>query len=430
MKHFYLICFLLIFVGCNENNLSFSGQEPENVSQELSEKYLTESEGIRRAYTSLNSFLNRPREEHSRAISASVRLYTGSASRGDDSVNPLYIVNFDKGGFAIVSALRNASDEAFAVSEDGYFDETGNYALQEYLQDISTSQPLASIMGGIRDSIIYEHDYILPEGWYRLGLNSDTVVRPVNIKEVYDMEFIPKWGQLGMNTAFTLNHFPAGCAPVAIGQICAHNEKPKSWNGINFDWKELKASPLTENLGFYEQQDIAQFIADIGALCQTTYAHDGSGTYYENSYNGFVQLGYTSAAKSTSFDACFKSIQQKHPVFIESSDLVLPDERHAWVVDGGRYQLFEEYYHDRKTLKEICRVHHSSSKYLRFNWGYKGKSDGYYLAYKSYCSKIDPNYPDKEFEWYYTFHYEYTLDNGDTQPVEYGKNTKYIINLY
>ena len=165
---------------------------------------------------------------------------------------------------------------------------------------------------------------------------------------------------------------PAGCYPVAIAQVMNYWKWPKEsmgkvstedggredFSGHVYDWDNM-LDYYYENYNETQANAVAKLMADIGKAFGTTYAPEGSATYFrygaftENfGYNLDYEMGIQEhhADKASELQSVMKAdLDKKRPV------LYCGGNAHALVVDG-----------------------YTSNDYYHFNYGWGGLCDGYF----------------------------------------------------
>lgn len=159
---------------------------------------------------------------------------------------------------------------------------------------------------------------------------------------------------------------PAGCVPIAIGQIMAYHHAPTSYNNNYYLWDDF-GNPLETPTTTAGCNSVASLIATLGSQTNVTYGLDGSGTSFLNSLNGFEYMGYHyEYVNPYSLDLCWNEIDHSRPFFFSGHD---EESGHAWVVDG--YMVKE-----RVNISNPNDVQYQD--YIHCNWGWGGSSNGFY----------------------------------------------------
>lgn len=322
----------------------------------------------------------------------------------------LYAVNFDEEGYAILAADTRIEQDVIAVTESGEiaitdFEPYDTYVASEdddifeeqynemssagYVGAISDNQMVANVC---REYAAYQ--VLLPDdnsggssGGTSAGGSASTTYSWKNEKMVkYKLSTL--WNQrapfnnlcpdVGL---FNKERAPAGCVPIAIGQIVSYHEFPNlTCNNVWIDYEEIKAIKDTNNMssiGSAEAQRMAQYfiynISGVG-MCNVIY-----GKIFGNSF-GFALptnardclelLGYKNVKLKWSYNESevINALDNDCPVFISAiAGLV---RGHAWVIDG---------YIKRNYVSSSGLV--SKSQYLvHCNWGWNGKNNGYFAS--------------------------------------------------
>lgn len=403
-------------VGCADS--STIHMAPDNTQDYQDSFLLSEKEGVERALDAYGKFFEESRSR--KANGFNVRLYADAKSRGESDVNPLYIVNFDGGGFSVVSAVREGEAIPYAVSKTGVFDETNNEIVKAFLDDVSSTPTFSS--GALKRDTLSKEDYLCPPGWRPLGLNSDTLVREIYINKKLELGMITKWHQQSPYNMFIERGYQAGCIAIGIGQICAFNQFPANVGGYDMNWPMINSKSCVSKLDDVYKVQVGHLIKELGSMVGMVYRPSVSYASFDDVGHVFHELGYKDAKYSRSLDDCITNLLDSVPVLM-GAFTINNDIGHAWVVDGAHDVFSEEHYHDRKTLKEICLTWSTHYKYLCFNWGYGGVGDGYYMAYSKTFNR-ESGWREKE----YAFCFPYTDMDGN--KIFFSENKQYYINLY
>lgn len=301
-----------------------------------------------------------------------------------DSLPIMHVVNYEGGGFVIVSG-DNRIEPLLAHSETGYFKEDiTNYpeGLKHWINHISQTI-----------SYIRENDIELPselEAYWNQYLSEEDIdsraIKPVDTCQeiedgLWDETVGPllatQWHQnypfneqmpLVPNDEGNLVHAPVGCVPIAIAQILKYHNYP-----TNYQWSSM---PLNE----YEcNQALWTLFNDIHSRIgaeNITYKWDGTSVPTDyNKGNLFKNnFGYSSAIQA---DYNFSTVRQEiftynRPVIITGKDNDI-DSGHAWVCDGANewWTCIRAEDEDENDI---------TFSYLQFhmNWGWGGYCDGWF----------------------------------------------------
>ncbi|MGM9787711.1 MAG: C10 family peptidase [Candidatus Cryptobacteroides sp.] len=174
---------------------------------------------------------------------------------------------------------------------------------------------------------------------------------------------------------------PAGCVPIALGQIIAYNEYPELVCDTSIiDWKLIKTIRDTNNvysLGNREARQMAQdFIFNISAedMCSVIYGKLFGMTFGfalpTGARNCLEVLGYQNVNLQWGYDEniVIDALNNDCPVFISAiAGLV---SGHAWVIDG---------YITRKYISESGEIK-KQQHLMHCNWGWTGHNNGYFAS--------------------------------------------------
>lgn len=164
---------------------------------------------------------------------------------------------------------------------------------------------------------------------------------------------------------------PAGCVPVAMGQIMKYYNYPTHYN-----WSQI------ENVGGGDET--SKLLSDIGYYMGVEYGCDGSGAYTKDAPRVFTQyFGYRSASISDYNYLIVKNeLSVGRPVIMRAArktgSILFPKEEngHAWICDGMIYREYCMHDYSAATVSHGCTA--VISLYMR--WGWNGTGDGYFKA--------------------------------------------------
>lgn len=392
-KFIYSLIAIVAMTACSSTDEPARQAEADNPS--VSAKYLTEDEAVKVAQSALVEFgFIKSSRTYS---SAEVSLFENESSRTTNSDTTYYVVNFSNGGFAIVSAYKNANTPVLAISGNGRFSKEKNPASVEYLSTLAS----AGIgIGGVRPWPVQPDTIVNIEDMYFEKENTTTV--DIN-------QFVPtKWDQGNPYNKFCpLVGDPArkawvGCVAVAVGQILAKHRAPTSINGHDLNWDKMLAGPSANDLTDEGVDYVARLLREVGILCNMNYGVNGSGSNYYNAWLALKEMGFTESKTSNNKDAALESLKLHGPVYMKAHDL--SNGGHAWVMDG--YQEVETVWY-AVYPKSNRRIKDSSSitKYAHMNWGWGGYGDGYYV-FKDQLQDNSFDVGGYKFDTAFTFIYD------------------------
>lgn len=123
-----------------------------------------------------------------------------------------------------------------------------------------------------------------------------------------------KWGQRSpYNNAAPLiegQRALTGCVATAIAQVMAYHEKPSGYNGVSYNWSEMKQFPTTPA--------VAHLFRSIGDLVKMDWGTDTSGAKRKNIPQCFEKMGYRKPNNPQIYSQwdVITSIKAKCPVII------------------------------------------------------------------------------------------------------------------
>lgn len=354
---------------------------------------------------------------------------------GEDNTPSMYVINYEGGGFVIVSATKNyypilaysdtnsmnveeAMKTGFAIWVDGTkqniaesdsWDEESQAEFRRMWTVYETPKedvvPLDATDDHYRDGTLFRQRlgelYQLCPG-YSFGpltsakyfLSQSEYNTYVERAEIYGspLEFTivgyksPTQGVVGplINTTWdqrngynTLcpNKSVAGCVAIAMAQIMKYYEWPQT-----YDWDNMP-----NNYATLASQTL---IADVGRAVDMDYGSNESGATMGNTEKGFKAMGYTvTKKKHEAGDILNEVFYRRRPVFMtgdRKNFIGFTWKGHAWVCEGVDYytntvSYFVEYLVDRSTNPSY------SSCGLPAYWAPQGSSgSGRYLFYMNW----------------------------------------------
>ena len=172
---------------------------------------------------------------------------------------------------------------------------------------------------------------------------------------------------------------PVGCAATACGQIVVANKKSNSmiFNGKLCDWNSLESIYHYSNIGYDGGSEArsqgANFMKIIGDHdhCRIDYGTESSSGNAEGVQRAFQALGYKDVDKHVGFGSKNQGIAKRvikngKPIYLRGQG---GGEGHGWVLDG-------------------YAVDSSGKDYYHVNWGWRGRSDGYFRCGAFDSSKV------------------------------------------
>ena len=284
-----------------------------------------------------------------------------------------YVVNFgEDDGYAVLSANKRIGMDVVCLTEKGHLNQNHFSKAEQVINaDIYNQEDVPVIEDDSDTTFIPEAllsaalermaNVVAPSDWEIIGGGGPSgIVSPL---------LMTKWGQGDPFNTYVPTGCPTGCVPTAIAQIMAFEEFSSTmvFDGETCSWSEMKTVrtyPNASSDGTPEgARQVAHFLKALGSPsnCNVTYSPGASGAYdvrakitLQNYGYSNVQLHYGCTFNN---DLRLKVSQQLlygHPAYV--SGTTNDNKGHAWVVDG----YYVNTYH--------------------INWGWDGRSDGYYNA--------------------------------------------------
>lgn len=383
--------FILLQTSCSdsfelEQTVEFKQENDleNNFSVGMNEAVIIASQALDRLN---NSFVDSRNSSKSRTVKQ-VLTYPTSQSRVAET--SLYIVNFEEGGFAIVSADERTTD-VYALSNEGEF-KLDNVNSAYFMNMITTcfNEEIDSISSqGTDVSIAAEQP--APEGpeiyakieyegrecyWY----SETTQTTPFNL-------LVTNWsqGEPYRHFCFTESgeNAVAGCVPIAMAQIMAYHKRPNSFNNHTYYWDYLTQSSTISTTSYWAD-NVAYLVHDIGVDANVDYGTEETGANNSNAVLTFRNFGYSATLKEYVLNDIISALDDSEPVYISGVRIETTTngdtepKGHAWVLDGYYEETTEDRYYDVETL-EIVYNSINRKYYLHCNWGW-GNSNCYCLS--------------------------------------------------
>lgn len=317
-----------------------------------------------------------------------------------ESNSPLYLFNFkDNSGYAIISADKRDHNRIYLVSTEGYIDVNilnDKYSPYNLIyQCINKCQALAISN--------YEENFTTKA-------KEEEVIVTTTVS-TYGPYLSTRWVQgypfnqtLRESKGFPINCY-VGCAPVAIGQILAHDTTINSMsylsnsnNVINFNMNNIRSilsqydaeEDYNTNGGILAKQ-VSDFLYYIGEAIQTEYTYNNEKGYYEGKSrpvdfaDGLERFGYTCTALTEyDLETVKGYLHSNTPVLINGYSNNTSTDNHTWIIDGHK-TILEEHrtYDENGNLLENNELNdynfNVTNTYLHCNFGWENrKANGDY----------------------------------------------------
>ena len=272
--------------------------------------------------------------------------------------NPmLHIVNYDEGGWAIITGNRREENQILAMSDVGHFDPDNItnsnvafwFAMQlEQMEAVEFEEDVMADMNGNSNVSVnsippFDDEYV----WVRLPLEP---IETTTLKEVGPL-LTTKWGQ-GYPWNYNCPYFaksgkwaPTGCPAVAVAQLLYyyhfhlgvpsglyHSIVPTYKYNKHKDYYTLSVtrSDYHANSNRWEEMAktyrsrcastdyVGDLMIDIGERVGITYSENGSGAAFDDYKNVFSLYGLSSNAIDYNSDKLISSLNDNKPVLISS----------------------------------------------------------------------------------------------------------------
>ena len=325
--------------------------------------------------------------------------------------NSFYVVNFDEGGWVMVSA-DNFTVPVLAFSHDGTYrteDEKPDgflYLIEDYKEQMDFSRKMQST----RSNEVIEMwnqlmvDNIGNNNVSRQSITPETrTYTPGRILLNVPGRGEVAWGQSWNNDGDCTPSYngkidkkwwhgwfascsddcdkpPAGCGAVAMGQVMWYWQWPKSSSYRNYNWG-LMPFELVNTSTTAQGNEIGNLLLDCGLASSMTYACNGSfttsiGSALRDEFNyKATRAVYRSDWQSNSNvwnDLIRTEIDCERPVLMYGEKALTLDKKHYFIVDG---------YCD-----PTDPVHFGHSNHFHINFGWHGSYTGSYF----YLNNITP----------------------------------------
>ncbi|MCF0057190.1 C10 family peptidase [Dyadobacter sp. CY356] len=393
LKHLFIITFLLILNGCKNSQDESQIQQDSN----LQSNYVSLEQALKIA--SIQAPLNNQSGNKNGKINK--REVQSSFKVNPDGNNPsMYIINYEGGGFTIISADKRAIP-VLAYSDDNRFDtETktlpggllgwlaeADGLIQEIRKENKEQSPEFRTlwdkfnqkeMMGLRTSALRTSGYAYADGDCNTSSNY-TIFTGAN------QILSSTWSQgTGWNDACdyagcsqTYNgRYWTGCVATALGQIMRYHQYPTTFN-----WSSM---PLG-----YSTSTTASFLKELGNSnkLNMSYGCDGSSSNTGNIPAVLTSYGYASGGSYQDFNRSTveSELYAGYPVILAGGRnagwWIFGNyaDGHAWVGDGYSNSLYYWCQPDPNTPGEQIDVFSGiATNAIHMNWGGGGNNDGWY----------------------------------------------------
>lgn len=253
-------------------------------------------------------------------------------SVGDGENVAFYVINFDDDkGFAVISADDRATpvyaysdkgclDLKKAVEESGW-DEFIDAACDYYkaeLRDTSKFHLTTTDELNKYGDVAFKITQVINGVPCKVTYSSDTLKADALLSTAWDQcspynYYYPKKDKGMLENEWRA---PAGCVPVALGQIMAYNHYPKSFNGNTYDWNAM-LSKSYYYIGEVSSSSIntAHLLYDIACTGNAQMMDSVTSMTYKDAMNVLDKFGYKYSTSSFDKQLVWNSLKKNDPVF-------------------------------------------------------------------------------------------------------------------
>ena len=357
---------LCVFAGCQDTNKTLIQDDLDRNEYFVSEEFVVNN--VADIYAECNIGRERPAiETYGNSTEKSTTKKVKEMRSVKDERHNLpafYIVNFEEGGFIIVSADTRAGT-VLAVSdslENTFpFDEEIPLGLQFWMDGQKEK------ISEIRDS-----------GEVPEEIRTYAISEPPLTITSYGPLVQTQWGQQnGFNALMPIcpqsgQPYAAGCVNIAVAQIMRYWEHPASyaWNSMN----NYSATPATAAL----IKDLYDLNYSFPGVQQC-----GTSVYTANMMNTLTGLGYSISKTNDNSGLNPTLVRQQissgRPIMLYASVVSNSSLAHLWICDGYFYLSPHVGYVNPADGDMIIPSTDKPGYYFHHNWGWQGSYDGWYI---------------------------------------------------
>jgi len=350
----------------------------------------------------------------------------------------IYVVNFDDSlGFAIISADTRIDGPILAFTGSGSLidsmDNPGFAIFLEHLEYymfnsiVEAERQKDSLIYGLMEKLDVEASTKATFGLIPITFDPSQVSEITNIRNKINPLVLVEWGQgapfnnnVGgqCNNSTGNNKYWAGCVAVAVAQIMSRWKYPSQIGNYSFNWTEL--NKYTGNRSPPSYPDAAQihinkadtliksqianlmkqigngvgmnygcegsgankysgpnFLLSNGFLLQKVLSTRGSYTALLTNYNSAIAIASMNRREPLIMSGCSKSEKKSYKIFgFTISTNTSYSDCHSWVIDGYLNRQTTVYLNSN----DIVIVNEYDDDYIHNNWGWNGRSNGYYKS--------------------------------------------------
>lgn len=387
LKNFMLAISFLLIISCEKENI-----EKTNITQN-SENFISEETAVTLSKNIV--FSPDPASKNQAPLKKNIKEV--KTIKDADNKNLFYIINYNNGGFVILSA-DNRLSPVLAYSDNSAFRTDANDYSSGLVKWIkSTSDTIKSLRkSGLKQSTVLKKEWtsfntersIFSERSNRNTSKTATPVEPNNPNNCKEESEIvgpllkTTWHQgCGFNDLLEVKdctpcgRIYAGCVPIAIAQVMKYHAFPASYNWANMP-------------NAYGTASTATLLKDIHTAIGGNISSDCDGTSVSKDYDisgVFTSFNYTSAIKANyNSETVKQQLRLKRPVILSAGTtenflfFKVRGDGHMWVCDGfwrSKYCIFDDNGNYQSS---------GESLYLSMNWGWQNGYENGWYAYNSF----------------------------------------------
>ena len=223
-----------------------------------------------------------------------------------------------------------------------------------------------------------------------------------------------KWGQGEPYNKITLEQYgengdATGCGPVAVAQLCAYYNWPKTcttapYKGTEYEWYEMKKKPLAKDVDKKYRDEISILMYELGKKQDADYIGGEEGTSVKSNklltalsndgWNYKTEVHHQNRAPDThvawlgyNYDYVVESLKHSKPVLCDGKDKIKDKYSFLGITlhtsyEPGHFWLIDGYAECSCTVtnKKTNETSMLNEKFIHCNLGWGGLSDGYYLS--------------------------------------------------
>lgn len=327
----------------------------------------------------------------------------------------MYIINYENGGFVIVSGDRRVTP-ILAYSETNNFLDEDLPGISDWINAVSQGIIEAKKTKKARKEVARLWEIYTGEP--NVSINMIEPIDDCNCDEYYEsfstgqfVDAVARWSQGYEYSWYSPNdggcncgRKPAGCGPVAMAMIMNYYQYPQmtmTWSGESLTTNYPMPQTIPYSCGYplnANDRQVAMLIRLCGSWAGSVYGILGNcatATYPWNINNAFTNMFYSNGGTlgnlSDQYANVKSDLESYHPViFIGTTGSLNANDAHIWVGDGYsylHYQVKSTYIDQNGETQCLCEAF--SREMISMNWGFGGSGNAFYIA--NYAFTINGN---------------------------------------